>query len=42
MRQNYLRQVDAFALAAKLQQRDKPLVEDRALLDGGIDEVEDL
>ncbi len=40
--QDDLREVDAFALAAELQQRQQPLEEDRALLDGGVAVVEDL
>ena len=42
VRQHDLREVDAFALAAELQQRQQALVEDGALLDGGVAVVEDL
>ena len=42
MGQDDLREIDAFALAAELQQRQQPLVEDGAFLDGGVAVVEDL
>ena len=42
MGQHHFREVDAFALAAELQQRQQALVEDRALLDGRVAVVEDL
>ena len=42
MGQDDFREVDALALAAKLQQRQQALVKDGALLDGGVAVVEDL
>ena len=42
VREHHFREVDALALAAKLQQRQQALVEDRALLDGRVAVVEDL
>ena len=40
--QHDLRQVNALALSAELQQRYQSLVEDGSLLDGGVAVVEDL